>query len=96
MTPKKVNTEQEDFGIRKYQPPVKVAANHKKFISKVGRKLKSIREKTMTPSQLSAKSGVSRTLIYKIEEGKAYFTISTLLQVLDALEIKAIDFFRDL
>ncbi|MCB9012419.1 MAG: helix-turn-helix transcriptional regulator [Bacteroidales bacterium] len=52
--------------------------------------------KNMKPSQLSTKSGVSRTLIYRIESGKAYFTISTLLQVLDALEISAIDFFKEL
>ena len=97
MTSKSVQSKQEDSGKRKYQPPKKVESHHKKFIAKVGRKLNLIRtNKNISPSQLAKESGVSRTLIYKIEEGKAYFTISTLLQVLDALEISAIDFFKDL
>jgi predicted transcriptional regulator len=88
---------QEEGGKKKYQPPKKVNTNHKVFISKVGKKLNSIRTtKDMSPSQLAKESGVSRTLIYKIEEGESYFTISTLLQVLDALDIQAIDFFKDL
>ena len=97
MTPKKVVPEQQEPPLKKYQPPKEILAEHKEFIKKVGEKLKKIRtNKNMSPSQLSAEFGISRTLIYKIEGGQAYFTISTLLQVLDALEISASDFFKEL
>jgi len=97
MTPKSVQSNQPDSVKKLFQPPKEIKAEHKEFISKVGENLKQIRtEKNMSPSQLSTESGISRTLIYKIEQGNAYFTISTLLQVLDALEISASDFFKDI
>ena len=97
MTPQSVQSEKSNSLLKRYQPPKEILAGHMEFIQKVGEKLHQIRiMKNMKPSQLSTKSGVSRTLIYRIESGNAYFTISTLLQVLDALEISAIDFFKEL
>ena len=97
MTPKSVQTKQSNSVKKQYQPPKEILAEHKEFIKKVGEKIQKIRtNKNMSPSQLSTESGVSRTLIYKIEGGNAYFTISTLLQVLDTLEISASDFFKNL
>jgi len=93
----RVQSKQVDGGKKKYQPPKEVNSNHTQFISQVGKKLNSIRtNKNMSPSQLAKKSGVSRTLIYKIEEGQGYYSISTILQLLDSLEIHASDFFKDL
>lgn len=97
MTPKSVIPQDSDTVKKIYQPPKEILAEHKEFIKKVGEKLKQIRTaKTLTPSQLSSKSGVSRTLLYLIEGGKTYFTISTLLHVLDTMEISASDFFKEL
>lgn len=97
MTPKSVLPKNSDTVKKQYQPPKEILAEHKEFIKIVGEKLMQMRTSmNLTPSQLSTKSGVSRTLIYLMEGGKTYFTISTLLQVLDTLEISATDFFKEL
>jgi DNA-binding XRE family transcriptional regulator len=82
---------------KKWQKPKEIAPQHQVFIKKVGEKLKTIRtEKNLTVSEAAEHYGVSRSLYYQLENGTVYFTISTLLRVLDKLEISSIDFFRDL
>lgn len=82
---------------KKWQKPKEIAPLHKVFITKVGEKLKSIRtEKNLSVSEAAKQYGLSRSLYYQLENGTVYFTISTLLRVLEKLEISPIDFFRDL
>jgi len=97
MTPKSVSPVQKVPAKKQYQPPKTILAEHKEFISYVALNIQQIRKnKNITPTQLANKSGVSRTLIYLLEGGKTYFTISALLLILDALETPASDFFKDL
>lgn len=82
---------------KKWQKPKEIAPQHQVFILKVGEKLKTIRtEKNLSLSEAANQYGMSRSLYYQLENGTVYFTISTLLRVLDKLEISPIDFFRDL
>jgi predicted transcriptional regulator len=82
---------------KKWQKPKEIAPQHQEFINKVGEKLKSIRtEKNLSVSEAAKQYGMSRSLYYQLENGTVYFTISTLLRVLDKLGISAQDFFRDL
>jgi ribosome-binding protein aMBF1 (putative translation factor) len=80
-----------------YQPPKEIMAEHQEFINRIGDKLKQIREREeMSASRLAKDSKLSRNLYHQMEHGRVYFTISSLLRVLDALEISASEFFKDL
>lgn len=82
---------------KKWQKPKEVAPQHQVFMTKVGEKLKSIRlEKKLSISDVSKQYGIPRSLYYQLEDGKVYFTISTLLNLLDKLDVSAVNFFRDL
>lgn len=82
---------------KKWQPPKTIAPEHELFIKRVGEKLKALRlEKKLNVTQAAGLYGISRSLCYLLEDGKVYFTISSLLHVLDKHDIAAIDFFRDL
>jgi predicted transcriptional regulator len=84
-------------GNKKWQKPKEIAQQHQEFITKVGEKLKSIRlERKLSISEAAKQYDIPRSLIYQLEDGTVYFTISTLLKVLDKLEISPISFFRDL
>ncbi len=80
-----------------YQPPKEIKAEHQEFINRIGEKLKQIREnKEMSAARLAKDSKLSRNLYHQMEHGRVYFTISSLLRVLDALDVSAVDFFKDL
>lgn len=82
---------------KQYQPPKEIKAEHQEFIKKIGDRLKQIREgKEMSASRLAKESKLSRNLYHQMEHGKVYFTISSLLRILDILEISSLDFFKDL
>ena len=82
---------------KKWQKPKEIAPQHQVFITKVGEKLKAIRtEKNLSVSEAAKQYGMSRSLYYQLENGTVYFTISTLLRVLDKLDVSAMNFFRDL
>ena len=82
---------------KQYQPPKEVKAEHQEFIKKVGDRLKQIREsKELSAARLAKDSNLSRNLYHQMEHGRVYFTISSLLRVLDALEVKASEFFKKL
>lgn len=84
-------------GNKKWQKPKEIAPQHQEFITKVGEKLKAIRtKKKQSVLEVAKQYGMSRSLYYQLENGTVYFTISTLLRVLDSLGISAQDFFRDL
>ena len=72
-------------------------AEHQEFIKRIGDRLKHIREsKEKSASQLAKESKLSRNLYHQMEHGRVYFTISSLLRILDSLDISASDFFQDL
>jgi len=90
-------SQQQESVKKQYQPPKEIKAEHQEFIDKVGDRLKQIREsKEMSAARLAKDSKLSRNLYHQMEHGRVYFTISSLLRVLDALEVSAVDFFKDL
>ena len=90
-------SQQPESVMKQYQPPKEIKAEHQEFINKIGDRLKQIREsKEMSASRLAKESKLSRNLYHQMEHGRVYFTISSLLRVLDTLEVKASDFFKDL
>ena len=81
----------------KYQPPKEVQEEHQEFFTKIGKKLKAIREeKSITITKLSEDLKISRNNIPRIESGEIYFNTLTLLRVLDYFNIDPIEFFKDL
>lgn len=97
MNKKSEQLQQLESGKKLYQPPKEIKAEHQEFIKKVGDRLKQIREsKEMSASRLAKESNLSRNLYHQMEHGRVYFTISSLLRILDALEVSASDFFQDM
>lgn len=65
-----------------------------KQILQLGNRLSSLRKrKNMTLDDLSAKSGVSKSILSQIERDLSNPTVTTLLRISDALEEKLSDFF---
>jgi len=95
---KKPDQFQQSESVKKvYQPPKEIKADHQEFIKKIGDRLKQIREnKKMSASRLARDSKLSRNLYHQMEHGRVYFTISSLLRILDTLEVSSSDFFKDL
>ena len=90
-------SQQPELIKKQYQPPKEIRAEHREFIKKIGDRLKQIREsKKMSAARLAKDSKLSRNLYHQMEHGRIYFTISSLLRVLDTLEVSASDFFKDL
>lgn len=97
MKPKVKQSKLKNLANKRWQKPKEIAPQHQVFITKVGEKLKSIRtEKNLSVSEAVKQYGMSRSLYHQLENGTVYFTISTLLRILDKLEISSVDFFRDL
>jgi ribosome-binding protein aMBF1 (putative translation factor) len=97
MTPKKIKYQQPDTVKKLYIPPKDVIPEHKEFIKRIGDRLKQIRDNQgISASQVARESKLSRNLYHQIEHGRVYFTISSLLRVLDVLKITASDFFKGL
>ena len=97
MKQKSDQSQQPESVKKLYQPPKEIKAEHEEFINRIGDKLKQIREsKEMSAARMARDSKLSRNLYHQMEHGRVYFTISSLLRVLDALEISASDFFEDL
>ncbi|MBJ6368396.1 helix-turn-helix domain-containing protein [Snuella sedimenti] len=70
--------------------------NSEIIASWIGSKIKDIRkEQNLNLSALSEKSGISIAMISKIENGRVYPTLPSLLQLFDALEINLNTFFND-
>ncbi|GAA3579807.1 XRE family transcriptional regulator [Snuella lapsa] len=71
--------------------------DNSEFISSwIGSKIKDIRkEQGLNLNDLSEKSGISIAMISKIENGRVYPTLPSLLQLFDALEISLNTFFND-
>ena len=80
-----------------YQKPKEIKPEHQEFMTKIGEKLQKLREgKNMSSTELAKKAGVSRNGYHQLETGQVYFTISTLIQVLDFHHVDLMEFFREL
>jgi len=62
---------------------------------KIGNQIKKIREKKkLTQLQLAEKSGLDRTFINHVENGRQNFSIQSLQKILEALNISFSRFFQ--
>lgn len=62
----------------------------------IGSKIKGVRkEQNLNLSELSKKTGISIAMISKIENGRVFPTIPSLLQIFNALDIDLNGFFKD-
>ncbi|MBN8856200.1 MAG: hypothetical protein BGO55_08540 [Sphingobacteriales bacterium 50-39] len=80
-------------------PYVKVSQNpitdlpREEFLLAVGKRLKALRnERNQSIRELAASSGLDNSKLAKFEKGQVNFTILTLLQLYNALEITAAEF----
>jgi DNA-binding XRE family transcriptional regulator len=81
----------------KYHPPKSIRKEHNEIISKMGQKLQELRRKKGISSSGFAKEvGISRNGYHQMENGKVYFNIMTLMQILDYYKLSLIDFINDL
>jgi DNA-binding XRE family transcriptional regulator len=69
---------------KKYQPPKQIDPGHQEFLAKIGLELQELRKKNnISASALAKDAGISRNGYHLIEEGRVYFNISTVLQILN-------------
>jgi predicted transcriptional regulator len=97
MKPKTIKPEPEILVKKKYQAPKEVRSEHQEFLKSIGMSLRSIRnEKNISISHLSDALEISRNKYAQMEEGKLYFNLLSVLQVLDYFQVNASDFFKEL
>jgi ribosome-binding protein aMBF1 (putative translation factor) len=97
MTPKTIKREPKILIKKKYQPPQKVKPEHHEFLTNIGLRLQALRkEKNISISHLSSELKISRNKYAQMEEGRLYFNLLSVLQVLDYYDVNASDFFNDL
>ena len=97
MTPKTIKRDPKILIEKKYQPPQKVKQEHKEFLTNIGLRLKAIRKgKDISISHLSSELKISRNKYAQMEEGKLYFNLLSVLQVLDYYAVDASVFFKAL
>jgi len=71
-------------------------AHYKEIAGRIADKLSEARkEKKVTITQLAARMGIRRSLIYNIEQKKCSMSVMTLLRFSDALGLKADKFLED-
>ena len=82
---------------KKYQAPKKICPEHQEFLTKIGLGLQALRKgKNIRISHLSDALGISRNKYAQMEEGRLYFNLLSVLQVLDYFNVNAKNFFREL
>lgn len=97
MTPKTLKTEPEILIKKKYQAPKVISPEHQEFLTNIGLGLQAIRkEKNISISHLKDALKISRNKYAQMEEGKLYFNLLSILQVLDYYGVNASDFFKKL
>ena len=97
MTPKAIKPVPEIPIKKKYQAPKEISPEHQEFLTKIGLGLQAIRkEKNISISHLSSELKISRNKYAQMEDGKLYFNLLSVLQVLDYFHINASDFFSRL
>src|ERR1700722_294676 len=63
----------------------------------VGLRIKALRSKMgMTQDEFAERSGLNRTHLYRLENGKQSITLRTMKIVADALEVRVRDLVRDI
>lgn len=73
-----------------------VAVDNRSSAAGVGERLKALREqKKLTMRELSAASGVSASLISKIETGRVSPTVMSLQKLLDGMDVDLYEFFLE-
>ena len=78
-------------------PRKNITKDHIPLLVEIGSKLKEIRETKKTSIQEMAEDlKMSRNGYALMEKGQIYFNFSTLLSILDKLDIDYSDFFKDL
>ena len=94
MKNKALNSEQLSQQ-KKYQAPKKVCPEHQEFLKNIGLGLQALRkEKNISISHLSDALGISRNKYAQMEEGRLYFNLLSVLQVLDYHHVNANNFFK--
>jgi DNA-binding XRE family transcriptional regulator len=82
---------------RKWQPNKQIKPEHKEFLTKLGEKLKKLRnEKSLTAASLCKSLKISRNAYHSMEEGKVYFNIENLMLILDYYQLTATEFMNEL
>jgi DNA-binding XRE family transcriptional regulator len=94
MKNKALNSEQLSQQ-KKYQAPKEVCPEHQEFLTNIGLGLQALRkEKNITISHLSDALGISRNKYAQMEEGRLYFNLLSVLQVLDYYQVNPENFFK--
>jgi hypothetical protein len=97
MKPKAIKPDQKIPEKKKYQPPKDISPEHQAFLTDIGLRLQSIRkEKNISITHISSALKISRNKYAQMEEGRLYFNLLSILQVLDYFHVDASDFFHDL
>jgi hypothetical protein len=97
MTPKSIKPQPEVLIKKKYQAPKKISPEHQEFLINIGLGLKALREdKKISIYHLSDALKISRNKYAQMEEGKLYFNLLSVLQVLNYYGVNASDFFKKL
>ena len=94
MKNKALNSEQLSQQ-KKYQAPKKVCPEHQEFLTNIGLGLQALRkEKNISISHLSDTLGISRNKYAQMEEGRLYFNLLSVLQILDYYHVNPENFFK--
>ena len=81
--------------LKKYQAPKEICPEHQEFLTNIGLGLQSLRkEKNISISHLSDTLGISRNKYAQMEEGRLYFNLLSVLQVLDYYHVNPENFFK--
>ena len=82
---------------KKYVHNIEVRPEHKELMQAIGLKLITLREASkLTKVEICKHVGMSRTTYQNLEEGKVYWNVKILLQILDYYKISYVDFFKGL
>ena len=80
---------------KKFQAPKEICPEHQEFLINIGLGLQALRkEKNISISHLSDALGISRNKYAQMEEGRLYFNLLSVLQVLDYHHVNANNFFK--
>ncbi|MEI6049362.1 MAG: helix-turn-helix transcriptional regulator [Bacteroidota bacterium] len=80
---------------KKYQAPKEICPEHQEFLTNIGLGLQALRkEKNISISHLSDALGISRNKYAQMEEGRLYFNLLSVLQVLDYYHVNPENFFK--
>lgn len=77
--------------------PKVILPEHQQLLKELGNRIKQYRiEKGIGYIEMAEEIGISRNAYNLLENGKIYFSFSTLLKVLSFHKIEISDFFKDL